>query len=312
MNQAGLDSYWGLWIRGLSCKAPLLGPLDLEDPGSRLGALASMTEEQGAWSLWLSHCLSPAGMDGATLLASFSVSTSRMRLGLMEDGKFLFDNPALSTKPISCLNLLSHGRALWGLWDIPGLCLPSGEERAKLLGIRRRLLRGELVTEDILLGPVSGSSKSGSGEPARHLEIEKAVSLPVLSGSEVPQYVSARFLESTLPGLGPMASSALSQVVQGVLVEGSLESAGLKREALGSSAVQVGLDPSEVDWVWVLPAPTALREVLELTLGGAHPLDPSQHLDLKMVEAVGPWTTRASEKGFDHVLVRVDANEANC
>jgi hypothetical protein len=317
MNQGGLDFRWGLWIRGLPFKTPV-GLADLEDLGAQLETLASMIEEQRAWALWISDSLTPMGLDGATLLASLSVLTSRILLGLMEDRKLLFDNPALSTKAISSLNLLSHGRALWGLWDIPDLCLSSGEERAKLLGMRRRLLRGELVTEDIFLGPVSGSPKTRSGEPARHLEIEKAVCLPVLTGSQVPQYVSTHFLESTLPELGHMASVASSQVVQGVLMEGPLEWAGLQREAVGSRALQAGLDPSEVDWVWVLPAQDALRGALEVTLRGPrysersfHLRDLPQHGGLEIAKAMDPWTAKALEEGFDHVLIRFDASEAN-
>jgi len=319
MSQAGVGSRWGLWVRELSSHAPALDPSGPDVLGARIEGLALMAEQQGAWAFWLSHRLSPLGLDGATLLAGLSVCTSRMLLGLMEDGEMLFGNPALSTKPISAVNLLSHGRALWGLWEIPDLCLPDGRVRAQILEIRRRLLRGEPVTADIPLGPGSSSHEEDARQTgeARNLHIQQAVCLPVLSDPGVGQYVSAGFLESALPWFGAegdgekaacleqVVSSSSSSVIQGVLIEGPLDHSAFRKAALVSMAAQLGVELSEIDWVWVMPAPDDVQEALEEALARSDLLESSQHLGPVIARNIDQWTTRAVERGFGLVLIRL-------
>jgi F420-dependent oxidoreductase-like protein len=171
-------------------------------------------------------------LEGNTILAALAARTSRINLGLLVGG-VTYRNPALQAKITTTLDVISGGRAVFGLgaaWneeehDAYGIAFPSLKERFERLEDALRIARAMFTEEE---PTVEG----------KHYSVRGVLNNPRPLRGDIPILVGGSGERKTL--------RLVAQYADGCNVFGDVEKVRHLMDVLERHCEDVGRDPGEI------------------------------------------------------------------
>jgi F420-dependent oxidoreductase-like protein len=243
-----------------------------EEVFERLVEIATTAEASGFSSISLMdhlHQIPPVGpaknwmFDGNTMLAALAARTSTVSLGLLVGG-VTYRNPALVAKIVTTLDVISRGRAWWGI----GAAWFEAEHLAYGFDFPPLKVRFEMLEEALQIGRAMFTQEQASFS-GQHFRVEEAYNNPKPVRGDIPIVIGGSGERKTL--------RMVAQYADGCNVFGDPSQVKHLMEVLGEHCERLGRDPAEITKTSlgvVVIAPThegALAKVEALQQAGMPP-----------------------------------------
>jgi F420-dependent oxidoreductase-like protein len=272
----------------------------------RLGEIAQTAEDAGFSSITVMDHLQQIPtvgprrawmLEGNTILAGLAARTSRVSVSLLVGG-VTYRNPALLAKTATTLDVISGGRAIFGIgaaWF---------EEEHKAYGIEFPPLkeRFERLEEALQIARLMFTEEEPSFE-GRHYRIENALNYPRPLRGDIPIMVGGSGERKTL--------RLVAKYADGCNVFGDAERVRHLMGVLDAHCEDVGRDPDEITKTRngiVVTAPTheeALRKVDALRERGV----PEERIELMGIigdpDEIGEHVQRLLDAGLDGITFSI-------